>query len=116
MPALVNNRLGESGIKLEEGTIVCCFDLKKSRKDWRISLLVIVRAVGCHAASPGGKGVKLYSSQAIVEPESNPIQRNEIDRAKNKKGGPCGPPCGKLIPIRGGQYSERPFSPGSGIG
>jgi hypothetical protein len=41
MPALVNSRFGESGIKLEDGTRVCPFDLKKSKKDWRISALVI---------------------------------------------------------------------------
>ncbi len=41
MPALVKRRLGESGIKLEEGTRVCCFDLKKSKNDCRISALVI---------------------------------------------------------------------------
>src|ERR1043166_9046367 len=41
MPALVNRRFGASGRRLEEGTIVCCFDLKKSRNDWRISVLVI---------------------------------------------------------------------------
>jgi hypothetical protein len=43
MPALVNSRFGESGRRLAEGTMVCCFDLKKSKKDCRISLLVIVR-------------------------------------------------------------------------
>src|SRR5437773_4646414 len=42
MPALVKSRLGASGRRLDEGTIVCCFDLKKSRNDWRISLLVIL--------------------------------------------------------------------------
>ena len=42
MPALVNSRFGESGIRLEEGTRVCPFDLKKSRNDCRISALVIV--------------------------------------------------------------------------
>src|SRR5258705_4780732 len=41
MPAFVNNRFGESGMRLDEGTMVCSFDLKKSRNDWRISLLVI---------------------------------------------------------------------------
>src|SRR3954447_3244974 len=41
MPAFVKSRFGESGIKLDDGTMVCCFDLKKSRKDWRISELVI---------------------------------------------------------------------------
>src|SRR6185437_16509625 len=41
MPAFVNSRFGESGMRLEDGTMVCCFDLKKSRNDCRISLLVI---------------------------------------------------------------------------
>src|SRR3954468_2357015 len=41
MPAFVKRRFGLSGMRLEEGTMVCCFDLKKSRNDWRISLLVI---------------------------------------------------------------------------
>src|ERR1043165_9358463 len=44
MPALVKRRLGASGIRLDEGTRVCCFDLKKSRNDWRICELVIIRA------------------------------------------------------------------------
>src|SRR5688572_10821467 len=44
MPAFVKRRFGLSGMRLEEGTMVCCFDLKKSRNDWRISLLVIVVA------------------------------------------------------------------------
>src|SRR3954465_8419267 len=42
MPALVNSRLGESGIRLAEGTMVWPFDLKKSRNDCRISKLVIL--------------------------------------------------------------------------
>src|SRR5436309_1827741 len=42
MPALVNSRFGASGSRLDEGTMVCRFDLKKSRNDWRISRLVIV--------------------------------------------------------------------------
>src|ERR1039458_4764437 len=42
MPALVNSRLGLSGMRLEDGTMVCCFDLKKSRNDWRICVLVII--------------------------------------------------------------------------
>jgi hypothetical protein len=35
IPAFVKSRLGESGIRLDDWTIECCFDLKKSRKDWR---------------------------------------------------------------------------------
>src|ERR1043166_9298586 len=44
MPALVKRRFGESGMRLDEGTMVCCFDLKKSRNDWRIWALVIMNA------------------------------------------------------------------------
>jgi hypothetical protein len=29
-------------MRLEDGTMVCCFDLKKSRNDWRICELVII--------------------------------------------------------------------------
>jgi hypothetical protein len=43
MPAFVKRRFGESGSKLDEGTIVWPFDLKKSRKDWRISAEVTGR-------------------------------------------------------------------------
>src|SRR5438046_1258665 len=46
MPALVNSRFGESGRRLEDGTIVCCFDLKKSRNDWRICDDVITHSTG----------------------------------------------------------------------
>src|SRR5262245_39118936 len=42
MPALVKSRFGESGMRLDEGTMECCFDLKKSRNDWRIWALVII--------------------------------------------------------------------------
>src|SRR6476646_9668096 len=41
MPAFVNSRFGLSGIKEEDGTMVCPFDLKKSRNDWRTCALVI---------------------------------------------------------------------------
>jgi|GEM_PF-3933312 len=37
MPALVKSRLGESGIRLDEGTIVWPFDLKNSKNDCLIS-------------------------------------------------------------------------------
>ena len=42
MPAFVNSRFGVSGISEDDGTMVCCFDLKKSRNDWRICVLVIM--------------------------------------------------------------------------
>ena len=41
MPALVNSKFGEVGIKEADGTMLCCFSLKKSRKDWRISCEVM---------------------------------------------------------------------------
>jgi hypothetical protein len=51
MPAFVKRRFGESGIKLEEGTMECPFDLKKSKNDWRIWLLVIKqKRPGAHPA------------------------------------------------------------------
>src|SRR5580658_10048779 len=37
MPALVKSRPGESGIRLDDGTMVCPLDLKKSKNDCRIS-------------------------------------------------------------------------------
>jgi hypothetical protein len=45
MPAFVNSRFGESGIRLDEGTMVCPLDLKKSKKDCRISTEVMARQV-----------------------------------------------------------------------
>jgi len=39
----VNRRFGESGMRLEDGTMVCCFDLKKSVKEQRISDDVIMQ-------------------------------------------------------------------------
>src|SRR5438876_9125565 len=41
MPALVNNSVGSScGTTGDDGTIVCCFDRKRSRNCWRISFAV----------------------------------------------------------------------------
>src|SRR5438105_10951056 len=41
MPAFVNRRFGELGKRLAEGTMVWPLDLKKSKKDFLISVLVI---------------------------------------------------------------------------
>jgi len=46
MPAFVNKRFGESGMSELDGTMVCDFDLKKSRNDWRICVLVIIFETG----------------------------------------------------------------------
>src|SRR3954449_6110319 len=54
MPALVNSRFGESGSSDDEGTIVCCFSRKKSRKDWRIWALVIMAGGGGRGGGGGG--------------------------------------------------------------
>src|SRR5438874_739865 len=42
MPALVKSRFGAFGSKGEEGTMVCCFSRKKSRKDCRICAEVMM--------------------------------------------------------------------------
>src|SRR3954464_5332009 len=42
IPAFVKSRFGESGISDDDGTIVCFFSRKKSRKAWRIWALVIM--------------------------------------------------------------------------
>src|SRR5260370_8946783 len=61
MPALVKSRFGASGSRLEEGTMVCCFDLKKSRNDWRISALVIFKSDPPPAATqPQGRTKRLH--------------------------------------------------------
>jgi hypothetical protein len=41
MPALVKSKPGDCGSSDAEGTMVCCFSRKKSRKDWRISAAVM---------------------------------------------------------------------------
>src|ERR1035438_5049320 len=55
IPALVKSRFGESGIRLDEGTRVWPFDLKKSRNDWRICELVIIRTGEDRETRGGGR-------------------------------------------------------------
>src|SRR5438477_11075991 len=43
IPAFVKSRFGESGRSDADGTMVCFFSRKKSRKDWRISAAVMRR-------------------------------------------------------------------------
>src|ERR1700722_1003202 len=50
MPALVKSRPGESGIKLDDGTMECPLDLKKSKNDCRISAEVMPAHVNTRAA------------------------------------------------------------------
>src|SRR4029079_13938381 len=58
MHALVNSRFGLSGIRELEGTIVCCFSRKKSRKPWRIWALVSMGSLNVEKEreSSGGNG------------------------------------------------------------
>ena len=42
MPALVKNKLGESGSRDDDGTMVCCFSRKKSRNDCLICAEVMM--------------------------------------------------------------------------
>ena len=72
MPALVNSRFGESGMSDEDGTMVCPFDLKKSKKLWRISADVIVKTLmrlnvksgRKLAGKPGAKRVGSFFSES----------------------------------------------------
>src|SRR5436309_14940740 len=42
IPAFVKSRFGASGSRDEDGTMVCCFSRKKSRKDCRICAEVMM--------------------------------------------------------------------------
>ena len=52
MPAFVKSRFGESGSSDEDGTMVCCFSRKKSRKDWRIWAEVMMGRIDVSAVPP----------------------------------------------------------------
>src|SRR5687767_3729535 len=84
MPALVKRRFGLSGMRLEEGTMVCCFDLKKSRNDWRISLLVIIVPLGA---------VRVGRCRRSPLTLPSPL-RGERERASWLKGKRDEPACG----------------------
>src|SRR3954454_8991481 len=50
MPALVNSSVGSSsGTTGDDGTIACCFDVKKSRNCWRTSFAVGMEDLGLAA-------------------------------------------------------------------
>src|SRR5580658_7249112 len=68
MPALVNNRFGESGISELDGTMVCCFDLKKSRNDWRMSADVMLKEAERLAKTRRSRRVEVFASNFCVWP------------------------------------------------
>src|SRR5690606_28778917 len=53
MPALEKSSPGESGSNEAEGTTVCCWRAKKSRKDWRISAEVMGTKIKGESTEPG---------------------------------------------------------------
>ncbi len=103
MPALVNSRFGESGIRLDEGTMVCCFDLKKSRKDWRICLLVrisllrhVLSQLQVAGRRPGGCAPSENLQPAAFNPQR--FSENEgrrIDRSRGAR--PVEVSCFRLV-------------------
>jgi len=75
----VKRRFGLSGISDDDGTIVCCFSRKKSRKDWRISADVM-----------GGrkKGIRDIGKQRRQEIGSVLAERHVQTSKKNDGGRP----------------------------
>ena len=72
IPALVNSRFGLSGIRLELGTSVCCFERKKSRNDWRISAEVSCEVVrGRWSVIRGRRKVRLGAPQTFLHGPPN---------------------------------------------
>src|SRR5439155_11381527 len=65
MPALVNSKFGESGMSELDGTMVCCFDLKKSRNDWRISDDVIVEPLNRQTVESLNRKIPRKQAQKI---------------------------------------------------
>jgi hypothetical protein len=75
MPALVKSRFGESGMSDEDGTMVCSFDLKKSKNDWRICELVIKKnqPVGMRSTASQSHAGKFRDDVEVVPTEPRKI-------------------------------------------
>src|SRR5512137_2524541 len=99
MPALVNSRFGLSGMSEDEGTMVCCFDLKKSRNDWRISADVIRKTARSIGNKRSAKRVEVFAPRLSHEhrrpraigrvlPHPGPLRLGEgepLDRTRRKR-------------------------------
>src|SRR6266700_7716111 len=80
MPAFVNKRFGESGSKLEEGTMVCFFSLKKSRKVCRISSVFIFE-------QPQNRKPRISQIQREIADWGNriPVRRGSLESAVSRE-------------------------------
>src|SRR5688500_17301534 len=79
-PSVREEKFWLSGMRLEEGTMVCCFDLKKSRNDWRISLLVIVNKP---ARRGGGNGENSRRDDEMPNTKYQPAEQLEVQSSEN---------------------------------
>src|SRR6266566_8815597 len=79
MPALVKSRLGASGSRDDEGTMVCCFSRKKSRKDWRISVevMVSIQRSNCRRADRFQNG-NVWRDCHLAWQTMNPIKGEQL--------------------------------------
>ena len=75
----MKGRLGLSGMRLEDDTMVCCFDLKKSRNDWRISLLVILSKAAHRGGRNGEVTWRWAGVQSLREMTNDKSQNNTRD-------------------------------------
>src|SRR5439155_399548 len=74
IPALVNSRFGLSGMSEDDGTMVCCFDLKKSRNDWRICADVIM-------PNQNREGRRVAVPDILGRPHSDPLRNRRSQAA-----------------------------------
>ncbi len=74
MPAFVKSRFGESGMRLEDGTMLCSFDLKKSKNDWRIWVEVMVPKISVFSIGANVSGmcarffVRMLPESQFIDP------------------------------------------------
>src|SRR5438067_13754450 len=73
LPALVESKFGASGSSDDEGTMLCCFSRKKSRKDWRISaeVMMSIEPSDCRRGQriPDGNFVSRFHVPRAIDPQ-----------------------------------------------